>query len=402
MAFPLPRAALARVVEAKLRAEIAAAAGQHRAGQPPRPLPAGPWPETLSVAEEAPAPTLGCDSLERLWLAGALAEMFHLDASAQGLTQAPTLGAWLDLVDAAASGEAVTFLTSGSSGRPKPCEHRLADLALEIDALAELFAGTRRVVTAVPAHHIYGFLFTALLPARLDVPVAAYGADALRAGDLVVSFPDHWRLVARSHAAFPPGVTGVASTAPCPPDLAADLVARGLSGFVEVYGSSETAGLGTRRHPERAYVLMPHWSFGAEAEPGVPAIVGADGRAVTAMDRLERVGERGFVVAGRRDGMVQVGGINVDPAAVAARLREHPLVADAAVRLMRPEEGARLKAFVVPAAGADRAALATELDAWIRASLPPPQRPAALAFGPALPVNAIGKAADWPAGGEAS
>lgn len=397
MGLPLPRAALARVVESKARAEIAAAAGQHRAGQPLRPLPPGPWPEALAVGEEAPAPTLGCDSLDRLWLAGALAEMFHLDETAQGLTEASTFGAWLDIVDAAA-GNAVTFLTSGSSGRPKPCEHRLADLSTEIDALAETFAGTARIVAAVPAHHIYGFLFTALLPARLDVPVVPYGADALRAGDLVVSFPDHWRLVARSHAAFPPGVAGVTSTAPCPPDLVADLMGRRLTAFTEVYGSSETAGLGTRRYPERAYTLMPHWRFDAEVEPGVPSIVDGSGRVVTAMDRLERVGERGFVVAGRRDGMVQVGGVNVDPAAVAARLREHPLVAEAVVRPMRPEEGTRLKAFVVPADGAEPNALAPALDAWIRANLPPPQRPASLAFGPRLPVNAMGKAADWTIG----
>jgi 4-coumarate--CoA ligase (photoactive yellow protein activation family) len=391
----LSRLSLARVLESKMRAEIAAAAGQNRPGTPPRPLPAGPWPEALPVGETGEG--LGCDSLERMWLAAALAEMFDLDEAAQGLTEAATFGNWLDLVARAWRGEGVTFLTSGSSGHPKPCHHAHADLALEVEGLAALLPDRARIVAGVPAHHIYGFLFTAMLPQRLGVPVVSYGTAPLAPGDLVVSFPEHWRLIARGHRAFPPDVAGVTSTAPCPRDLIEDLASRGLSAFTEVYGSSETAGLGTRRYPETAYTLMPHWRFGEEAEPGRPGIVHASGRTVHAMDRLARQGERAFTVAGRLDGMVQVGGVNVDPAAIAARLRAHPLVADAAVRLMRPDEGTRLKAFIVPAEGVAVDALRAELQAWIPQNLPvAAERPAALAFGPALPLNAMGKAADWP------
>ncbi len=388
----LSRAGLARVVESKMRAEIAAAAGQNRPGTPARPLPPGRWPEALPVGEGA---GLGCDSLERMWLAAALAEMFDLDEAAQALTEAPTFGAWLDLLAAAWRGESVTFLTSGSSGTPKPCPHAVADLALEIEGLAPLFSDRARIVAGVPAHHIYGFLFTAMLPERLGVPVVAYGADPLRPGDLVVSFPDHWALVARSHRAFLADVAGVTSTAPCPRALVESLAARGLSAFTEVYGSSETAGLGTRAYPATVYTLMPHWRFGEEAEPGRPAIVHASGRVIHALDRLARTGERGFAVEGRLDGMVQVGGINVDPAAIAARLRAHPLVADAAVRLMRPEEGTRLKAFVVPAEGVGEEEARAVLGDWIAGHLTAPERPVALTFGPRLPAGPMGKRADW-------
>jgi acyl-coenzyme A synthetase/AMP-(fatty) acid ligase len=114
------------------------------------------------------------------------------------------------------------------------------------------------------------------------------------------------------------------------------------------------------------------------------------------MDGLLVEGERRFTVGARADGAVQVGGVNVHPAAVAARLAQHPGVRDAAVRLMRPDEGSRLKAFVVPIdPAADPEPLRAALAAWIDAQLPAAERPRALSFGAELPRNPMGKPADW-------
>lgn len=113
---------------------------------------------------------------------------------------------------------------------------------------------TRRVLAAVPAHHMYGFLFTMPLPARLgcnDVidicrmtPQAV--AAIMQSGDLVVSHPAHWSLLARHANRLPPGLQGVTSTAPCPDALAIALEVMGLGRLMQMYGSSETAGIGTR------------------------------------------------------------------------------------------------------------------------------------------------------------
>ena len=71
--------------------------------------------------------------------------------------------------------------------------------------------------------------------------------------------------------------------------------------------------------------------------------------------------------------------------------------ADAAVRLMLPGEGSRLKAFVVPKPGVlDAAELQQQLRAWADAALTAPERPKAIRLGPALPRTAAGKLADWP------
>ena len=105
-------------------------------------------------------------------------------------------------------------------------------------------------------------------------------------------------------------------------------------------------------------------------------------------------------MAGRRDRAVQVGGTNVYPDRVARVLRAHPKVADCAVRLMRPEEGWRLKAFVVPdgvSAGAigDPADLRRELRRWLRDKVEASERPGSITLGAVLPLDDQGKAADW-------
>ena len=75
---------------------------------------------------------------------------------------------------------------------------------------------------------------------------------------------------------------------------------------------------------------------------------------------------------------------------------QHPAVADITVRLMRPEEGSRLKAFVVPAVDASAYnELRAELHRFAAATLAPRERPGAYSFGPALLRTEMGKLADW-------
>jgi acyl-coenzyme A synthetase/AMP-(fatty) acid ligase len=116
-----------------------------------------------------------------------------------------------------------------------------------------------------------------------------------------------------------------------------------------------------------------------------------------APDKLEWLDERRYRVGARDDGAVQVGGINVFPNRVRSVLQEHPDIAAAAVRLMSPAEGRRLKAFIVPAlAGTDIDALRNGLDAWVAKRLSGPERPRAYTFGRSLPADQMGKAAEWP------
>ncbi|KQM62781.1 hypothetical protein ASE75_14315 [Sphingomonas sp. Leaf17] len=349
------------------------------------------WPETLAIGDAG----LGLDSLEQLGALGVLAETFDLDDSLLGHDPPRTVGNWIDWILRGhdADDSRMTVRTSGSTGAPRPCVHAMADLLGEATYLATLLPGRRRVVALVPAHHLYGIIWTALLPAALGVPVVIRTAGAaldLRAGDLVVAVPDQWRAILRRTARIPADIVGVSSAGPLDDDTAAALLATGIGRVIDVYGASETGAIAYRDVPATAYTLLPRWNLAARSDDWY--LVDAAGHAVDLPDHVERTGARTIRPVGRRDGAVQVAGHNVWPARVAQLLRAADGVADAAVRL---HANGRLAAFIVPAPGRDPAALSVDLDRFAATRLAPHERPKTLRFGAALPRNAMGKLEDW-------
>lgn len=350
------------------------------------------WTDDTPIGDEG----LGLDSMEQLGALGALAEMFGLDDSRLGDEPPGTVGDWVDwILSEQASGEGrMTVRTSGSTGAPRPCIHATADLVGEAAFLAERFAGRRRVVALVPAHHLYGIIWTAMLPAMLDIPVVArtLGASlALRPGDLVVAVPDQWAALVRLAGRFPEDVVGVSSAAPLDDALAETLLLAGLRDLVDVYGSSETGGIALRSLPATDYQLMPRWSLQA-GDAGLWCVADRRGLVADLPDHIERTGDRSLRPVGRRDGAVQVAGHNVWPERVAAVLRSVDGVAEAAVRL---GANGRLRAFLVPRTGADPAHLIARAEHAVATRLTEVERPKSFATGPALPRNAMGKLEDW-------
>jgi len=385
---------LRRVVVDLVAAELALAPG--------RVLPSPPWPAERDLARD-----VGADSLDLMGAATALGDLFGFGRAGMGdaLLGRPVLSDWVDAARASLTrfDADLVFRTSGSSGMPKRCPHRLVDLWCEVDELARVLPGRRRVLSAVPAHHIYGFLFTVLLPQAsgdplpvMDVrgssPAALSGI--LQPGDLVVAHPDWWRQVAALGLAFPDDVVGVTSTAPCPDAVARALADGGLR-LVQVYGSSETAGVGWREAAGEAYRLFSYWQVAGEGM--LERSVGHGMvECFPLQDRLEWKSDDHFLPNGRKDHAVQVGGSNVFPDYIGEVLAMHPAVAKCQVRLMRPDEGTRLKVFVVPRDKyADAEALRRVLTTWIAGRLTPPERPAVFSFGPQVPRGPNGKLTDW-------
>lgn len=387
---------LTRLVASLIAAEVAASRKQD--AQRLRP---DLWDGSLGIIDTG----LALDSLERTNCAAALNAFFHLsDYGAEDyLLAAETLADWVYIVAlsiAHGSGQ-VTFTTSGSTGAPKPCTHALADLKAEADFWATQFPDCRQIAALVPAHHIYGFIFTVLLPQRMDVPLidlrcsgAGPVKQALQApGTLVIGAPVHWKYVSRSLLTFLPDTVGVSSAAPMPAQLCVQLKAQGLGHLTEVYGSSETAGIGFRTSPSDPYTLLPQWSADASGD-SVRLIHAQTGTTHHPMDRLSLQGDDQFRLQGRKDGAVQVGGVNVFPGRIADVLSSHPDVADCAVRAAAP--GEPLGAYIVPADEAlDRCALEDSLRAFSVKTLTAPERPRSYAFGKALHKNEMGKAAAW-------
>ena len=352
---------------------------------------------------------LGADSLSRLQLAERIADQFDLRRLGREdlLLAKRDLGSWLDLAAESWSQgpDRFVFHSSGSQGKPKRVVHAAEHLWAEARVLALHLPGRRRIVSLVPAHHIYGFIFTVLLPRALSVPVldlSAEGAGALARHlaprDLVVAVPAVWRYLAAALADVPKGVAGTSSAAPLDAATAQALVAEtGFARIVEIYGSSETAGIGLRDEPNQPFQLLETWASGdAVADDTHTLVCAADGARITAPDHLRWEGPRHLVPTGRLDGAVMIGGVTVHPDAVARKLASRPGVRAARVR----PSGSRLKALLVPEANADWAAVKQDVRAWAETALSPAERPTAYTLADAVPRDSMGKETDWSLGAD--
>ena len=363
---------------------------------------------------------LHLDSLEIMALSIALSRAIHLDESNldENLFSQPSLANWLTIALKSLSvfSESISFKTSGSVGLKKYHRHHLAQLEQEAQYLGQLFAGRKRILRAVASHHIYGFIFTVLLPRYLEpsaqvIDIRGLSANALQsqlcAGDLIIAYPEFWQYANEANMRFPPDIIGINSSGPCPIEIGLNLLDKHLSGFYEVYGASETAGIGWRDHPTKAYTLFPFWQK-AVSETEITRVL-ADGNSLTLplQDDLHWSSATQFVVKGRLDSLVQIGGINVSLSAVRAKLVKHPSIKDAVVRMMRSDEGSRLKAFIVlmelnnvPSSvdnlkKASHAEIVDSIQHYITTHLSTAERPKALTFGLNLPLNHLGKPTDW-------
>lgn len=347
---------------------------------------------------------LGLDSLDRMAAASAVGRFFDLGATGVDdyLMHADRLADWADLVChhySAVGGEAqITFMTSGSLGDPVACTHFLRDLRDEVTQLAPVIGATApyRIVALVPAHHMYGFLWTVLMATVTGCRiVAAARCPASRMerliepGDLVVATPLTWQSFVDHQVKLPANVSGLVSAAAMPPKLWEDLAKLGLASLVELYGATETGGIGWRATADVPLQLMPHLE-----RSGDGLRYRSQNRAVSVQDKLVWHADRAFDLGGRKDRAVQIGGVNVSLTHVRETILSAPAIADAAVR----EDGGRLKAFVVPETlipGPEIDAFLGELSSWLAHRLEAAARPVHLTIGERLPRNAMGKLMDW-------
>lgn len=317
----------------------------------------------------------------------------------------PTLGQWAGylLEQIGPRPERIAFSTSGSTGEPKTVVRDFFFLEQDAVHLADLFPGVKRFLPLAPPHHIYGFIHAVLIPKLLDVPCQdrrfinpSALINELRPGDAILGFPHVWRLCVETGETFPPGVLGVTSTGPCPPETIRDLKRGGLETMLEIYGSSENGAIGYRTGLDAPLTLLPTWQRVGKDQLVRELEQGGPSEPFTIQDLLDWVDQNHFIVKKRLDHAVQVAGVNVYPSRVRDALLTHEAVADCAVRLMRPEEGHRLKAFVVlqPDREADPG-IRDALRVHLARHLSHLEQPASITFGPELPKNELGKATDW-------
>ncbi len=294
----------------------------------------------------------------------------------------------------------VQLSTSGSTGKPKLARHTQLMMNEEARSVGAHFKTAKRLITLTPLQHLYGLSFGIFFPAVYGIPTEPMAPipvqpwfSLLRAGDVVAGFPLFWEYFLKMENKFPSGVTAVTSTAPCPKGLFARLKKAGAERVVELYGASETGGIGVRQSEEEPFEINDYWQIAPEGNP--PLIRRNDmDKWLPFPDEVKFVPPRGIFPLKRTDAVVQVAGVNVSLKKVEQALLAYPAVKACRVRLMRPEEGQRLKAFIVWREGHSEKDLPA-LRAYLTRQLTSHELPRAFAFGPSLPVNQMGKSSDW-------
>jgi len=297
---------------------------------------------------------------------------------------------------------AVVF-TSGSNGTPQPHSKTWGALVSSVQAeamrLELLHNPPCTLIGTVPPQHMYGFESTVLMAWHsgnaLSHTQPFYPADICQAlasvptPRVLVSSPVHLRALLDAELALPELALVLSATAPLPARLARDIEARSKAPLMEIYGSTETGLIATRRPTQ-----TEKWQL----LPGIKLVVEKDGvRAhglhietlIAMSDKIEPITDEYFLLHGRLSDMINIAGKRHSLASLNHLLNSIPGVVDGAFYMpdeTSPERVTRLAACVV-APGID----APQLQAALREHIDPVFLPRPLLFVDALPRNSTGK-----------
>ena len=304
-----------------------------------------------------------------------------------------------------ASQQAAYVFTSGSTGVPVPHPKTWGRLVRCIrDGAARLGFGNEHshaVLATVPPQHMYGFESSVLLALQSGSALCAerpfYPADvcsalaALPRPRALISTPIHLRALLASQPELPALDVIVSATAPLSRELALQAEQRFRAPLLEIYGSTESGQLATRRTArDEEWRLWPGvcltieagraWARGGHLEQPTPLC-----------DELEPVDAERFLLRGRLGDLVNIAGKRSSLAYLTHQLNSIEGVQDGVFFFpeeRQPSEGGvtRVAAAVV-APGLDPARLTDAL----RQRIDPVFLPRPLLFVACLPRNSTGK-----------
>ncbi len=298
----------------------------------------------------------------------------------------PTFGDAIRAIGAQVASHLVAFRFTAAGGHGRDFDHPADRICGEAAALANLLYGRRRIVSLVSPHSLIGFSLSVLAPNLLGLPAIDARnlapeelQKSLTFGDAVVATPSLWRYLLAQGVKAPDNAMAVTFGEALSPELAAEIRKAGYGAQREIYGSTESGLVGWRDTPSDPFALFEFWRRSGERL--IRIAPSGESAAVAPMDFMTWEGERRFRLAGRRDGAVQIGGVNAFPDEIAARIAEHPAVAACTVSLSRHAGGIdRLVAAITLASGAPSESLARSIDAWCRARLRTHERPRVYSF----------------------
>lgn len=318
-------------------------------------------------------------------------------------TTADAASATYDVPDIPAERTAAIVFTSGSTGTPVAHRKSWGGLVRSVRAEAArlgLLDGRRHsIVATVPPQHMFGFESSVLLALQSGSALSAahpfYPADICSVlaqsprPCLLVTTPLHLKVLLAAGLDIPTPDLVLSATAPMPPQLALAVETRLQAPLFEIYGSTETGQIATRRTTQTAqWTLFPEltlsvsqglaWVSGGHVDPPMPMA-----------DELELLKGGCFLLHGRTADLINIAGKRSSIDYLNHQLHAIPGVVDGAFFMPAEHDDAnvtRLTAFVV-APGLTAAALLAALRERIDAVFMP--RPLVLLAS--LPRNSTGK-----------
>lgn len=310
----------------------------------------------------------------------------------------------------------ITLYTSGSTGQPKgitkPWSLLEAEVRTQLTLWHQHLEGAR-LFSSVSHQHIYGLLFRILLPLALGIPFARSQTDY---PEQLANQKEPWGLV--SSPAFlsrlDPALAGsgcqliFSSGGPLAYEDARQCAALLGSLPVEIYGSSETGGIGWRQSAapdipwtpfagvtvscDEEQTLLLRSPFMDEPEPWV----GSD--RITLCDDGDKGAAGRFHLLGRRDRIVKIEEKRISLDDVELRIKALEGILDAAILPL--EQGGRqvlgvalvlsqqgMQSFTRLGHGAFLQQLRRQLRPWLE----PVALPRSIRLFPALPLTGAGK-----------
>jgi len=243
---------------------------------------------------------------------------------------------------------AVLF-TSGSTGTPVPHRKTWGTLARCMrTAATRLGLDDGRAYTlvgTVPAQHMYGFEVTVLLALQAGLAFSNrlpfYPADIREALEAVpqprvlVTSPVHLRALLASEPTLPPAALVLSATAPLSEALAREAEAKLAAPLIEIYGSTETGQIATRRTAQdTAWQLYPEVRMESRAglsdEDG-PTVWVSGGHVETPVpmgDAIDLLDDAHFLLRGRKADLINIAGKRSSLAYLNHQLNTIPGVVD--------------------------------------------------------------------------
>ncbi|MDA8362913.1 MAG: AMP-binding protein [Gammaproteobacteria bacterium] len=212
--------------------------------------------------------------------------------------------------------------TSGSTGKPnrhaKTFGRICRCIASGAGRLWAAAGGPCTVLGTVPFQHMYGLESTIFLPliggGRLTSRLPFFPADVSSALDqlpeprLLVTTPFHLRKLLESGIDFPSVAAVVSATAPLSGELAAEAEDRLSAPIIEIYGSTETGQIATRR-PTRCAEWEVYDGIELRQEQGAAIVSGGHLESPQILnDTIALCGPSRFRLIGRNSDMVNVVG----------------------------------------------------------------------------------------------